>query len=130
GSATQLADRRSGRRERREALLGYAFISPWLIGFLIFTVYPVFASLYFSFTDYNVVSSPKWIGLRNYTDLFADPLFGKTLFNTLYLAAIGIPVSLTLSLIIALLLNTKIRFQGVFRTVYFLPSVVPAVAAA
>ena len=76
------------------------------------------------------VSAPRWIGLRNYTDLFADPLFGKTLYNTLYLAIFSIPLSLTLSLIIAMLLNTKIRFQGVFRTLYFLPSVVPAVAAA
>ncbi|MBX3142604.1 MAG: sugar ABC transporter permease [Trueperaceae bacterium] len=117
-------------RQRRELWLGLAFISPWLIGFLVFTVYPVFASLYFSFTDYNVVSAPRWIGTRNYTDLVADPLFGKTLYNTLYLAAIGIPFSLIVSLLIALLLNTKVRLQGVFRTIYFLPSVVPAVAAA
>lgn len=117
-------------KERREMMKGLAFISPWLLGFLVFTLYPVFASLYFSFTDYNVVAAPRWIGARNYTDLFADPLFSRTLFNTLYLAAIGIPVSLTISLIIAMLLNTRIRFQGIFRTLYFLPSVVPAVAAA
>src|SRR5690606_33144246 len=118
------------RRQRRDLWLGLAFVSPWLVGFLIFTVYPVLASLYFSFTDYNVVSAPRWIGMRNYTDLINDPLFGKTLYNTVYLAAIGIPFSLGLSLVIALLLNNKVRFQGLFRTVYFLPSVVPAVAAA
>ena len=117
-------------KDRREMWKGLAFISPWLVGFLVFTIYPVFASLYFSFTDYNVVSAPRWIGLRNYTDLFADSLFGKTLYNTLYLAVIGIPVSLTVSLIIAMLLNAKIRLVGLFRTLYFLPSVVPAVAAA
>ncbi len=117
-------------RQRRELWLGLAFISPWLLGFLVFTVYPVVASLYFSFTDYNVVSAPRWIGARNYTDLFADPLFAKTLYNTIYLALIGIPFSLGLSLIIAMLLNNKVKFQGVFRTLYFLPSVVPAVAAA
>ncbi|MBX3141721.1 MAG: sugar ABC transporter permease [Trueperaceae bacterium] len=118
------------RRQRRDLWLGLAFVSPWLIGFVVFTVYPVLASLYFSFTDYNVVSAPRWIGARNYTDLIADPLFGKTLYNTLYLAAIGIPFSLGLSLVIAMLLNNKVRLQGLFRTVYFLPSVVPAVAAA
>ncbi len=118
------------RRQRRDLWLGLAFVSPWLIGFVVFTVYPVLASLYFSFTDYNVVSAPRWIGTRNYTDLIRDPLFGKTLYNTLYLAAIGIPFSLGLSLVIAMLLNNKVRLQGLFRTVYFLPSVVPAVAAA
>ena len=118
------------RRQRRDLWLGLAFVSPWLIGFLVFTVYPVAASLYFSFTDYNVVSAPRWIGLRNYTDLVADPLFSRTLYNTLYLALIGIPFSLILSLAIAMLLNNKVRFQGLFRTIYFLPSIVPAVAAA
>jgi multiple sugar transport system permease protein len=121
---------RMTRRERRALWLGLAFVSPWLFGFLVFTAYPVVASLYFSFTDYNVVSSPRFIGLRNYVDLWRDPLFGTSLYNTLYLAAVGIPVGLFLSLVIAMLLNTKMRFQGAFRTIYFLPSVVPAVAVA
>lgn len=128
--ATRARRPRMTRRQRRDLWLGLAFVSPWLVGFLVFTVYPVIASLYFSFTDYNVVSAPRWIGLRNYTDLFADPLFGKTLYNTLYLAIIGIPFSLVLSLMIAMLLNKKVKLQGFFRTLYFLPSVVPAVAAA
>ncbi|HEX7004577.1 MAG TPA: sugar ABC transporter permease [Trueperaceae bacterium] len=118
------------KRQRRDTWLGLAFVSPWLVGFLVFTIYPVIASLYFSFTDYNVVSDPRWIGFRNYTDLFSDPLFGETLYNTLYLAVLGIPFSLILSLLIAMLLNNKLKLQGMFRTVYFLPSVVPAVAAA
>lgn len=143
GGAARAEGGRAGRRhaapggrapmtrwQRRDLWLGLAFVSPWLIGFLVFTVYPVVASLWFSFTDYNVVSAPRWIGVRNYADLFADPLFGKTLYNTLYLAVIGIPVSLLVSLLIAMLLNNKVRFQGLFRTLYFLPSVVPAVAAA
>ncbi len=118
------------RRERRSLWLGLAFVSPWLFGFLVFTAYPVVASLYFSLADYNVVSSPRFVGLRNYVDLWNDPLFGASLYNTLYLAAFGIPLALFLSLVIAMLLNTKIRFQGAFRTIYFLPSVVPAVAVA
>jgi multiple sugar transport system permease protein len=122
--------RRMTRRERRALWLGLAFVSPWLFGFVVFTAYPVVASLYFSFTDYNVVSSPRFIGLRNYLDLWRDPLFGTSLYNTLYLAAIGIPLALFLSLVIAMLLNTRIAFQGAFRTIYFLPSVVPAVAVA
>jgi multiple sugar transport system permease protein len=131
GPATAPAPRRRmTRRERRALWLGLAFVSPWLFGFLVFTAYPVVASLYFSFTDYNVVSSPRFIGLRNYLDLWRDPLFGTSLYNTLYLAAIGIPLALFLSLVIAMLLNTRIAFQGAFRTIYFLPSVVPAVAVA
>lgn len=121
---------RMTRRERRALGMGLAFVSPWLFGFLVFTAYPVFASLYYSFTDYNVVSAPRFVGVRNYLELWHDPLFGTSLSNTLYLAAIGIPLALFLSLAIAMLLNTRIRFQGVFRTIYFLPSVVPAVAVA
>ena len=80
------------RRRTRARLRTLGFLSPWLVGFLVFTVYPVLASLFFSFTDYNVVSAPRWIGTRNYADLFSDPLFGKTLYNTLYLALLGIPL--------------------------------------
>lgn len=131
GPATVPARRpKMSAKQRRELWLGLAFVSPWLIGFTVFTLYPVIASFYFSFTDYNVVSAPRWIGLRNYVDLWNDPLFAKSLYNTLYLAAIGIPTSLFLSLVIAMLLNRKMRFQGVFRTIYFVPSVVPAVAVA
>ena len=121
---------RLSRRERRSLLIGLAFVSPWLLGFLLFTAYPVIASLAFSFTDYNVVSAPRFVGWRNYLELFRDPLFSTSLANTIYLAAIGIPVSLVASLAIAMLLNGKVRFQGLYRTVYFLPSVVPAVAVA
>ena len=114
----------------REARIGLLFLSPWLIGLAVFTAYPIIASLYFSFTHYSGLSSPRWAGLDNYVQLFKDPLFWKSIYNTLYLAIIGIPLAQVLSILVALLLNTKVKFLGIFRTLYFLPSIVPAVATA
>ncbi len=118
------------KSRKRESRIGLLFLSPWLLGLAIFTAYPIIASLYFSFTQYSGLSSPRWIGLENYARLFQDQLFWKSIYNTLYLAIIGIPLAQTLSLLVALLLNTKVRFLSVFRTLYFLPSIVPAVATA
>jgi multiple sugar transport system permease protein len=118
------------RNERRNLLLGLAFISPWLVGFLAFTLYPMLASLYYSFTDFKILEAPRWIGLDNYTQMFTDPLFWKSLANTLYLTLIGAPLSVAVALGIALLLNTKgVRGIGVFRTIFFLPVIFPIVAA-
>ena len=118
------------REERRNLLLGLAFISPWLIGFFAFTFYPMLASLYYSFTDFKILNAPRWVGLANYTHMFHDPLFWKSLGNTLYLTLIGVPLAVVVALGIALLLNTKgIRGIGVFRTIFFLPVIFPVVAA-
>lgn len=81
----------------REARIGLLFLSPWLIGLAVFTAYPIIASLYFSFTHYSGLSSPRWAGLDNYVQLFKDPLFWKSIYNTLYLAIIGIPLAQVLS---------------------------------
>lgn len=121
---------RGARSARREARIGLLFLSPWLFGLAVFTAYPLIASFYFSFTQYSGLSSPRWLGLDNYVQLFRDPLFWKSIYNTLYLAIIGIPLAQILSLLVALLLNTKVKFLGLFRTLYFLPSIVPAVATA
>jgi multiple sugar transport system permease protein len=119
------------RSERRSLRTGLLFISPWLLGFLAFSLYPVLASLYYSFTDFKILQSPQWVGLGNYTKLFADPLFWKSLGNTLYLTLIGVPLAVVVALGIALLLNLKgIRGIGIFRTIFYLPVVIPAVAAA
>ncbi|MBN2219166.1 MAG: sugar ABC transporter permease [Kosmotogaceae bacterium] len=122
--------RKMAKSRIREARVGLLFLSPWLIGLGVFTAYPIIASLYFSFTYYSGLSSPRWVGLDNYLQLFKDPLFWKSIYNTLYLAIIGIPLAQALSLLVALLLNTKVKFLGIFRTLYFLPSIVPAVATA
>jgi multiple sugar transport system permease protein len=115
----------------RNLLLGLAFISPWLVGFLAFYLYPALASLYYSFTDFRVLEDPRWVGTLNYERLLADPLFWRSLGNTLYLTLIGIPLAVLSALGIALLLNVKgIRGIGVFRTIFYLPVVVPSVASA
>jgi multiple sugar transport system permease protein len=128
---------------KREALYGYIFISPWLIGFILFTLGPMLASLYFSFTDYNIVTPPQWVGLANYTKIFAgipeairtqsseplgDPLFWKSLQVTLYYAMLALPLGLIVSFLLAVLLNQKIPGVNVWRTIYFLPSVIAGVA--
>ena len=123
--------RRLTREERRNLRLGLLFISPWLLGFLCFTLYPMLASLYYSFTDFKILEAPRWVGFDNYTQMFRDPLFWKSLLNTLYLALVGTPLSVLVALGIALLLNTKgVRGIGIYRTVFFLPVIFPFVAAA
>jgi multiple sugar transport system permease protein len=119
------------RAERRGLRTGLLFISPWLVGFLGFTLYPALASLYYSFTNFKILQEPKWIGLGNYSALINDPLFWKSLTNTLYLTVIGVPLAVIVALGIALLLNRKgVRGIGIFRTIFYLPVVIPGVAAA
>ncbi|MBM3495622.1 MAG: sugar ABC transporter permease, partial [Armatimonadetes bacterium] len=116
-------------RARRDMWLGIAFISPWLFGFVTLTLYPVLASLYYSFCEYRVLSPPRWVGLRNYVELFTDhDYFLPSLANTAFMF-IELPIALALSVAIALLLNQKLRGMAFFRTLYYLPSVVPTVAA-
>ncbi len=125
------SERRRGwsRRTRRHFITGILFISLWVIGFFAFTLYPMVASLYYSFTEYHIKRAPEWIGLGNYTALLRDPLFWKSLSNTAYMVAIGVPLSLLVSFMCALLLNIKIKGQSIYRVVYFLPSIVPTVAS-
>jgi multiple sugar transport system permease protein len=115
---------------RREAREGYLFISPWLIGLLAFTIGPVIASLLFSFTAWQISAPPKWIGLENYVELVQDPAMHKSMYNTVYLALFGVPLNLMAGLAIALLLNRKVRGIGIFRTIYYLPSILSSVAIA
>ncbi len=117
------------RQTRRRFITGILFISLWIIGFFAFTLYPMAASLYYSFTEYHIKRAPEWVGLSNYASLFRDRLFWKSLYNTGYMVVIGVPLSLLLSFVCALLLNIKIRGQSVYRVVYFLPSIVPTVAS-
>lgn len=114
---------------RREAVEGYLYISPWVIGFLVFIFGPVLASFYLSFTDYSMLSPPRFYGLGNYTRIFTERLFWKSVSNTVYYAAIFVPLSLITSLACALILNQNVRGRAFFRTVYFLPSITPAVAS-
>ncbi len=116
-------------RRRREALIGLAFASPFLIGIVVFTAGPIIASAYYSLTNFNIFQSPVWVGLGNYRHLFHDDLFYKALWNTGVLMVIGVPVQLALALIVALGLSFQVRGQPLYRALVYLPSVVPMVTA-
>jgi multiple sugar transport system permease protein len=115
---------------RRPGFWGFVFISPWLLGFLLFTAGPMLGSLYLSFCKYDL-HRLSWVGARNYEVLLTrDPLFWRSLVNTAIYVFFSVPLGLTGSLLIALLLNQKVRGIALFRTLFYLPSLVPAVASA
>ena len=116
--------------ERRNLRNGLLFVAPWFVGIGFFILYPVLSSLYHSFCDYSVLEPPVLIGLTNYTDLARDAVFWKSLWNTFFYAFFAIPLGLLIALKLALLLNTKIRGLAAYRTIFFLPSLVPIVAMA
>lgn len=120
------------RARRHEIRMFYTFISPWLIGFLCFSVIPILASLYFSFTRYEVIDSPLWIGLENYRKIFTgqDPVFLKSFFNTFRFAIARVLLGLAVPLLLALLLNRNIKGKRILRTLVYLPAIIPAVGAA
>jgi len=118
---------RMGTMERRKLRTGLFFISPWLIGLLLFYLYPIMSSLYYSFTDYNVLQPPTWIGLGNYQAIFKDPLFWTSLGNTFFIAVVGIPLYTVVDIAIAILLNVKAPGQPFFRAIVFLPTLIPVV---
>jgi multiple sugar transport system permease protein len=114
---------------RREAMTFYACISPWLIGFVLFVLGPVMASILISFTRWDLLGSAKFIGLRNYQKMFSrDPLFWHSFRVTAVYTGAYVPLQLVGGLALALLMDQKLRFIGVFRTIYYLPSVLPGVA--
>jgi multiple sugar transport system permease protein len=115
-------------RTRRD-LVGYAFISPWLLGFLFFTAWPFLRSIQLSFTRYDIVRPPKWVGWANYQSLFTnDETFRIASWVTIKFALIAVPIGIVAGVALALLLNTNVRGIAVYRTVFFLPSIVPTVA--
>ncbi len=108
---------------------GYAFISPWLLGFVVFTAVPFLASIYLSFTRYDIVSAPVWVGSANYDRLLTgDPLFWKSLGITFKYALVAVPVGIIAGVGLALLLNLEIAGISVYRTVFYIPAIVPVVA--
>ncbi|MBS4218352.1 sugar ABC transporter permease [Bacillus sp. FJAT-49711] len=118
--------------QKRNLRNGLLFISPWIIGFLIFTAYPLFSSLYYSFTDYNLIADAKFIGLDNYKKLFfEDNLFYKVLSNTLYMIFVGLSFTTIVAIFISMMLNNKkIKGMSFFRIVFFIPTLVPFVVLA
>jgi multiple sugar transport system permease protein len=119
-----------GKMALREERAFWLFISPWLIGFLAFTGGPILASLGISFTEYSILSPPRFLGLENYRQLVEDDLFYKSVINTVYFVGVGVPLGLLLAFMMAIALNQKLRGQTWFRTIFYLPSVVSGIAVA
>ncbi|MGW0227962.1 carbohydrate ABC transporter permease [Actinopolymorpha singaporensis] len=117
------------RPSRRPAWAGFAFSSPWIIGLVVFMAGPILVSLYYSFTEFNLFQSPRWVGLKNYATLLEDPKFLGSVFNTAYLAIIGVPLGLAFALLVALALNFPVRGQPLYRAIVYLPAIVPVVTA-
>ncbi len=114
----------------REAFWGYVFVLPIMLGFLVFMLYPVLASLYLSFTDSDGIRQPNFIGLENYIALLDDRIFKKTMINTLYYVIGTVPLGVFIALLIAIMLNSKIRFLNFYRAGIFLPVVTSMIAVA
>ncbi|WP_034718377.1 carbohydrate ABC transporter permease [Intrasporangium chromatireducens] len=123
------AGRARGSLQRKESRAAYLFLLPWIFGFLVFTAGPMVASLFLSFTDYSVVRPSEPVGLANYQQLFDDPRVAKSLSNTFVYAALFVPIGTVVALGLAMLLHKVGRAKGLFRTVFYLPVMTPAVAA-
>lgn len=122
--------RLSMSKQARDDLKGYLFVSPWIISLLVFTAYPMIASFYFAMTDYTILNPPRWVGLGNFEVMFTkDPLYWKSVANTAFYALLEVPLSLAVGLVLAMLLNQRIKGIGFYRTAYYLPGLMPAVAS-
>ncbi len=120
-----LTRRRAGHRKISgppRDRIGYLFLTPWFIGMALFTVGPILASLYLSFTEYTLLKPPEWLGLDNYREMLADPRLHKSLLVTFIYVFVSVPIQLVLALALALLLNRGVRGLSFYRSVYYLPS--------
>jgi ABC-type sugar transport system permease subunit/ABC-type glycerol-3-phosphate transport system substrate-binding protein len=132
GAIIWFARLKMGAIARHEAICAYVFISPWIIGFLLWILGPMLASLFFSFTQYDVLGDARWVGLKNYHDMATvdRQMALKALGNAAYLAAFGVPLGLATGLAVALLLNVATRGMRFYRTFFYMPAIVPGVASA
>ena len=123
--------RRMSKGETRKLLTGLMFVSPWLLGFLLWTLYPLLSSAYYSFTRYDLIKPPIWIGLGNFTEIFTDdPRFWTVVYNTIFYVGISVPLGVAVAFLLASLLNTKIVARSTFRAIFYIPAIVPAVCSA
>ncbi len=121
---------RKFKKGLRKNIKGYLFISPWLVGFCVFSLYAIGSAIYYSFCKYSVFKPPQWIGLVNYRTIFTDdPLFSKSLYNTAYYSILAILLGITVAFLLAILLNQKVRGLSVFRAIFYIPSITPIVAS-
>ena len=117
-------------KDARQVAKGLGFLSPWLVGFLAFTLLPIALAFYYSFCEFSLLKPPLFIGTDNYRELMRDQVFWVSMRNTLYYAMMALPAGLLVSLGLAMLLNVQMPGQALFRTIIFLPSLVPVVASA
>ncbi len=121
----------SSKYKQRDLAIGLLFISPWLVGFFLWTLYPLASSLYYSFTRYDLLRPAQWIGFANYIELFTDdPQFYTVIYNTLYYVILSAPLGVISAFLMGALLNTKIAARPVFRAIFFFPAIVPTVVVA
>ena len=117
--------------ERRNLLTGLLFVSPWLLGFLIWTLYPLVSSAIYSFMRYDLIKPPIWIGLDNFKEIFTDdPRFWTVVYNTIFYVGFSVPLGVVAAFLMASLLNTKLVLRSTFRAIFYIPSIVPAVCSA
>jgi multiple sugar transport system permease protein len=130
-SVASLTPRRLSSTQRRDLLTGLFFISPWLLGLLLWTVYPLGSSFYYSFTRYDLMRPAVFIGLENYREIFiTDPHFGEVMYNTFYYVLLSTPLGIISAFLLASLLNTRIPGRSAFRAIFFFPAIVPAIVTA
>lgn len=116
------------RVQRKQLLMALLFVGPWLIGFLAFTLYPILYTIRLSFTRYDGFNDPKWIGLDNYRRFFEDGRFSQSLFNTLYYTGLAVPIGVVVAMVLALAMNQDLPEIPLYRTILYLPSVLPLFA--
>lgn len=122
-------EKRLHRKQKREEREFYFFISPWLMGFLFLTLAPMLACIILSFARWNIITPPEWVGFDNYKELMHDPLFWKSLGVTSTFVLSSVVLKLAASLLVAMFLNQKVRAIGLFRTIFYLPTILPIVAS-
>jgi multiple sugar transport system permease protein len=119
---------RMGKLERRNFRWGLLFVSPWLIGFILLTVYPIIYTFFLSLTRYSGFGSPTFVGFANYTRMTTDPLFSKALYNTVYYTLLAVPIGVVVAIVLALAMNQRLREVAIYRAIFFLPSILPLFA--
>ncbi len=129
-AGTPVAKARRSSLHRREAIEGFLCITPWLVGFILFAAGPMLASVWLALTDYEILRPITFIGLGNFSRALDDPLFAKSLWNTAFYTALYVPLHLLTALLAALLLNVRVRGQPIYRVIFYIPSIMPAVASA
>ncbi len=125
---TRPRSRRMTKAKRRNLRLGLMFISPWIVGLVVFIGYPVVYSISLSFTRYSGMGAPTWVGAQNYITALTDPLVSKAASNTLFYAMIAVPLALVIALVLAIAMNQNVREVALYRTIFYAPSLIPAFA--